>query len=117
MATNALNGAFKDLLDLFISVGSQVLVVLLQEVEVAIPEVHLACIVAERAFVDFLGLAYGLGLIALRIALLALNKVLDVGCHIGCIDWVFVANLFQYLHVLIIFAVAFAGLFTVAKIS
>ena len=110
MTANALNGAFKDLFDLIVRLGSQVLVVLLEEVEIAVPQVDLAGIVAERAFVDFLGLCDGQRLIALWIALLALHEQRDVRHHVCGVDRVLVANLLQHLHVLLALTTAMTGL-------
>lgn len=71
VTTNALNGAFKYLLNLFVGIGPQVMVLFLEEREVIVPQVYLTGVVAKGALVDFLGLSDSLHLVNLWVALYA----------------------------------------------
>ena len=100
MAADALDSALEDLLYLIVGVCTQVLMLLLKEVQVAFPYIDLRSVVAERALVDFLSLADGLSRVGVILA--ALHEKRGVVCHIRRVDWVFVADLFQHLHVLLV---------------
>ena len=102
VSSNALNRSFKDGLDGIIGVCPQVLVMILQEGQVAFPEGDLGCIVPKCTLKDFLSLSDLWFLLAFdsRLSRLAILEPLHEQRHIlgdHCsIDGVFVADLSQY---------------------
>ena len=109
-------------LDLVIRVITHVLLIVLQEVQIRVPEVHLRGIVAKRALIYLLGLDDGLLLqVLLRVASWGVGRLIkstgiheeiDVGGDIGRIDRIFAADLPQHLHILLIMARSIAHLKT-----
>lgn len=120
---HTLNCSFEDLLNVFVRIGAQKRLVVLQEGQIALPKVDLAGVVTQRAFEDFRGFFDGLVLGALSCAAVigtlgcwvsltipALDKKGDVCRHVLCIDGVFVTDLLEHLHVLFVRTCALAGL-------
>ena len=121
MATNALDRPLEDSFDDFVSLTAQILSLVLQKAEVALPESHLRGVVAQRALEHFPGLGNFCFLpVCGRVSKLAIvvvcsREVLHQEGHIFSDDWsingVFFADVLQNLHVVLVCACAIAGLF------